>query len=307
MESSTYPPEVSETISKIVELTSIPPETIRNEYTEILEEVKKTFPEFKEDESQHKYAVGILWARYRARGPTKEVSVIPVGFDGVRLRKNGEKHSKLYVITLPKGEKKMVFLSGPEAEMYKTITLGAKYTVRLMEFKSGHFGADNRTRFVNPEMTKVDIMSLYRKLKVYEFENLAAVPTMPSRVQKTSTGEFTDSLDWRIVKGIITRMNTGTRKDGVTQYGVINLSDTSLGQEETVDAQGNVISPTFSVWCDPALMNWGVESEVYCIGTVSFGKAKKSENDQNPQDEAPRTVSMNAINIVPSRGIPVTK
>lgn len=288
-----YPAEVMEVAQKIVSSTQIPMESVLKEYAETLQQIKVTFPtDFKTDADLHHYASQLLWAQYKARGPTTELSVVPYGYDGIRLTKRGDKQCHVYVaIRGPSGpEKKMITLTGAEAEMYKNITLGALYNVKVIEWKSGQYGADNRCRFENPQATNTDILSLVKRLGAVEVPTLAEAPHLASRLTPPDN-KYVDSFDLRIIRGIIaTNPRQSVRKDG-TPFGVYNLNDTSLGNEEKVNAEGKIVPPLFTVWIDPNLMAYGADSEIYAYGTIGV----------NQKGEA----SMNAFGVVAIHGVPL--
>jgi len=281
LSSTTLPEYVTEVIERINKLTSTSSTDLQAEFSQILLDPYFSGPDFKTDEQKFRYAANMLWARYRARRPVKEFTVIPIGYEGFRYAKaNKRKYSNIYVLNTERRIKK-VGLYGTEAELYKTITLGSSYKVKLTEGKDGNLGADSRTRFENPQVVPTDLMSIYQKvLKVPEVPDLASCATLPypSKMVPSTTGgkPFVDSLDWRIVKGIVTGSSSGKRKDDDSEWGSYRLIDQSLGTEEKVNPDGSVTSTTFSVWLEPTLMNWGTESEVYCIGTIGINDKKEA-------------------------------
>lgn len=285
------PPSVVEVVEKIVQKTGLPTEAILVEYRKYLEEVQKNFPEYKNDEMRIAYVTQVLWANYSARGSTTEVDLIPIGFDAIRIsKKNGDKWTRLYVIT-PNPDKTLakhyVSFGGSDVEMLKSINYGARYKVKLTPYKSGDFGADNRARFESPQSMNIDILSLLKRVDVREVPSLSSANLNLSKMQPpTPTGSaYVDSLDWKIVSGIVTRANTFAKKDG-SQGGAYNLNDLSLGQESHVDESGRVVDSTFTVWVDPAFVVWGADSKVNAVGTITVD---------------PKGVcAMNAINIIPS-------
>jgi len=286
-EQQTLPDSTIENINEIAALTSLSVEELIKEYKEILSDPYFQTDSFKTDEERYRYADGILWSRYRGRRPTKEIAIIPLGFDGIRITRSGDKRGTIYAAVRDSNKqliKTTVSLVGDTTELAKSINYGQGYRVKLVEFKFG-YGADNRSKFENPQLLPFDLITLFKNLGTKEIPDLSSAAKYPSARTKTTTGEFIDRLDWRIVRGIVTRINQFSRKDG-TQAAVYNIMDMSLGTEPSVDAQGNILYPSFTVWCDPIFMKYGVESEVYAVGTISI----------DPKTNIP---SMNAINIIP--------
>ena len=286
------PSFVKETVDRIVKLTSTPENDLLTELNLILQDKYFTehAKEFPDEESKYRYACGQLWSRYRARKPMQDFEVVPIGYEGMRITKSGQRMSRMYLFMKDR-TRKTLLLFGNEAELYKTVSLGNIYKTKLSLGRNGSLSADSRTKFENPQAVPIDFLSIYTKM--------LNVPTIPfladagqmgnlSLMQKEKP-EYVDSLDWRIVRGIITGSSQGQRDDK-TEWGSYRLIDQSLGTEESVSPDGTVRSPTFSVWLDPSLMLWGQDSEVYCVGTVTLNKNKEA--------------SMNAINVIPIHGRP---
>jgi hypothetical protein len=293
------PDFVLERFGKINSLTNVPIDEIRQEYQAfwMQNEVYLHGTSFVDDEQRHRYCDGVIWARYRSLRPSRDYDVIPIGFDSWKYTKAKHiKRSALYLAVMGSNKqitKKAVPLFENLAELYKTVNIGNRYTVKLTENKDGGLSADRRTVFTNPMAVNLDLLTLYKRLGCLEVPELAKAADTPSRTTKGSTGEFVDSLDWRLVRGIITNYGSGISKYE-SPWASYTLIDSSLGNDERIDPKtGNVLRAGFSVWLDETLLQYGNDSEVYAIGTISIGK------DGQP--------SMSAINIIPVHAFPIKK
>jgi len=290
------PDYVKETFEKIFSLTGTPISEIQLEYEDFL--MKNTEylngSSFVDDEQRYRYVNGVIWMRYRSLQPTKKFIIIPLGFESWRYTKS--KRTKITTIYVAKMDgqniKKVdIPLFESNVDIAYTMNIGQSYTVSFTEnSKTGTLGADRRTVFSNPQMVNIDILSLYKKVGVILVPTLAETPKFLSRQIKTSTGEFTDKLDWRIVRGWISNLGSGIKKDEAP-WARYTLIDQSLGTEETVDEKGNVVRAGLDCWLDPSLIKYGRDSEVYIVGTIS--KSKEG------------VISINAINVIPIHAFPL--
>ena len=245
---------------------------------EILEEYKTIFfdpfvqqdPQFKSDYDRHLYSVRVLIGRLLFRPPVKEYDVIPIGIRGKRVTKSGTVMSIIYaLVKFPEGTKlTRIIMRNSQADDYKNITLFSLYKVKLGMLQGGDLIADFRTKWENPQLVPLDPYKVLEKLNVKRI-TIAEAPQNPSKV--TSSG-FVDELDWRVIRGIIIRKNQGVRPDG-TEWGVYTIIDETVEAEEVITEDGRYIMPGFSVWVDPVLMDYDVESECDFVGTVRQTKS----------------------------------
>lgn len=267
------PAEIGEKLKNISNTAEIP-------YEEIADEYQKTFcddfiqkdPQFKTDDERHHYTSMILTSRYLSRPPAKVYDVIPVGFSGVRNTKKGPM-SEIFAFAkqIPDGqtEFRRIVCRDDMATIYKNLTLFALYNKVKMGAFSGAGGdliVDKRTQFVNPIMG-VDNNQLLANLPAKRLK-LADVTRFPSR--KNDAG-YTDSCDWRVVRGIVLRTIKKEKEPGRWVAGYTLLDD-SISPERKVLDDGNVQSPGFTVWCAPEQVIYDTESEIEIYGTITINE-----------------------------------
>ena len=264
------PEYVKQRFYQIQQRTGLAIDDILKEYEEIFfDEFVQTDPQFKTDNDRHLYSIRVLVGRLIFRPPVREYEVVPIGLRGKRITKTGMAMSVIYGLVKDKGATALrrIVLRNSNADDYKNITLFAKYKVKLGTLQGGDLIADFRTRWENPKLIPVEPAKILEKLGIKRI-TIAEVPNNLSRI--TSTG-YVDELDWRIIRGFILRRNTGQREDG-TQWGVYTIFDDTVQAEEQITEDGKYIMPGFSVWLDPVLMDYDVESECDFVGTVRATK-----------------------------------
>jgi len=268
------PDFVLQRIQLISQKTGISVKEITGEYLEIFRDpFIQEDPQFTSDEERHRYAAAVLRARDFARPPGREYEIIPIGFSGKRLTETGTPMSTVYVLVKDsRGVKlKRLVLRDEMADLYKVITLFAKYKVKLGEFSSGDLVADNRAKFNNPVKLKLSPQDILAKIGVQRVANLKQTKNF---ISKIGSDGYVVETDWKVVRGIIVRAYRGTRKDG-TEFGVYTIVDDSLEDEPIVTPDGKVIPPGFSVWVAPEQMIYAVESECDFAGTIQVGSDKQ--------------------------------
>ena len=268
LEYTSLPRFVQEKFVLIQQRTGLTQEEILQEYEQIFfDEFVQNDPQFRNDYEKHLYSIRVLMGRLIFRPPAKEYEVIPLGIRGKRITKNGTAMSIIYgLVKTPNGtELKRIVMRNSNADDYKNIVVNppSLYKVKLGMLQGGDLIADFRTKWENPKMLGVDIYKILERLGVKKI-TIAEAPQNLSRI--TSTG-YVDELDWRMIRGLIIRANKGTRADG-TEWGVYTIIDETISAEEVITEDGKYIMPGFSVWVDPILMEYDVESECDFVGTI---------------------------------------
>lgn len=243
-------------------------------------------PQFKTDEDKLRYCIGSMIARYTSQAPVSEHNIITLGFEGKRLTKNSNTLRRvLFVLDLEKLGPKKRRLSVKEGmvDIINEISMFTRYDkVLLGSFQSGDLSADNRTRFENP--ISIGEVSKIQKLFEHLGVKRTTIKDTPQNLAKLQ-GQYTDSLDWRIIRAFIINSNTGTRKDDQTTWGQYFINDGSV-KDEAVQPDGTVIRPGLSAWVAPELMTYAQDSECDFVGILT-------------QDKESKQISMNVACIIP--------
>jgi hypothetical protein len=266
---SELPQFVIDRFNDIEKRLQIPRQDIEKEYNEIIADpFIAEDPQFKTDEERHRYAIAVLWTRYIGRPPVKEVEVIPLGYLPKRNTRSGIVMSSLFGIVKMsnKMELKRIVFMGQMADIPPNITKYCKYKVKLGQFSGGDLIADNRTKFENPTLIKGTPEQWYEKLGVKSIP-IAKAKEFPSMIDSSG---YVNPLDWRMVRGIISRRNQGVRKDGTPWTNYI-VMDESVEGEGTVTKDGQVLSPGMTLWVDPNTI-YKEEDECEFIGIIRLNK-----------------------------------
>ena len=271
-ETPNLPEFVKQRMQQISEKKNIPMEEILHEYMTIFNDpFVQSDPQFKSDSDRHMYALRILIGRLLFRPPVKEFEVVPIGIRGKRITKKGMALSVVYALVRDNmgARLRRIIMRNSDADNYKNITLFAKYRVKLALFnpndQQGDLLADYRAKWSNPQLLTIEPIELLEQKLGFKRITISEVPNNLSRI--TSVG-YVDDMDWRIIRGVIVRKASGKRDDG-TEWGVYAIIDETMTDvEETVTEDGRVIYGGFSVWLDPMLMEFDVESECDFAGIV---------------------------------------
>lgn len=255
-------------------------------YCEILNDGTLDEISFGNEDEKYILALKVLLKEVIDSVPTKKLTVVPIGYSGIRKTKRGDLMRSLFVISpKPKPHIARVTCMGKYVNIVNNIELFNKYTVYLGEFSDGTLTITNRTRFNNPEPVLNDINpetidKLMQKLGVKRIEKLSDAQNHRSRV---GSDGYIDDTDWRVVRGWILRRYIGKRQDD-TEFGAYTIIDLDMPLEDRVTPDGRVISPGFTVWVSPELAK-------YDDGECDFYGSIDITNDGEAQ--------MNAYLVVP--------
>jgi len=280
---------VKERIETIHRTRKIPIEDIKASFEHHLETVSKFYSG--EIEKRQNYAMMCVWNQYVSRAPVRSFKVIPIGFSGIRITRKGLPQSSLYAYVRYKKETKFrrIVLRGETAEKIKEITPFARYSVNLGWFRKPEDGdliADDRAWFDDPEplMKKNgELMSprefLERMEKRGDVRRITCLDAGDNLSEKVTVKgkKYTNTLDWRVIKGWIAKTYQGERKDG-SKFGVYTITDESLTENPVVSEEGTIDWGGFTVWIAPELMEYDVNDLCEFYGTIEKGKESVNMN-----------------------------
>jgi hypothetical protein len=272
------PTNIKESLQEIAEKTQIPVAEIETEYLKTYnDDFIQRDPQFKDDEDRMRYTTMIIKNRYLFRPPTKDYNIIPIGYSSPRATKKGTMMSEIFAfVQLQKGmEMRRIVLRDELASVTKNVELFCQYRVKLGEFQgSRDLIADGRSEFKDPvamERQKVVERIPCKRVKIVE------AAKYPSK--KNESG-YTDSLDWRVVRGIVNRHNRGPRKDQ-TEYGAYTIMDDSVDPERRVNPDGSMRNVGMTIWVPPEMIIWDNDSELDMYGTISLNKEGEASMNGN--------------------------
>jgi hypothetical protein len=290
---TTIPVETMELINKAINITKSPKEVILKEYAVLFKsDMIQKDAAYQTEKDRHFVAGRYFYMDIVQRPPTKPYTVLPFGFEPIRLSKQTKIPQTSIIMAVPNGgvlEIRSGVARGTISSIVEKISLWHVYNnVELSSFGKGKdFGMDNRTKFENPVASKYIPDQLIEKLQIQE----VTLNNMRQHLSKT-TGQgdkqFVVRTDLRIIRGTV--MNDPTIFDSGS--GVINISDLTADFTRQTDDQGNPIQTRISVWAAPHFVKpLGKFSEVKAIGTLSL---RKDTNE----------VTMNGVSILPIKIIP---
>lgn len=271
-----YPKKTLETLQKISKQNSIPLEELETQYKAIFDsDFLSTDEGVLSDEDRHVWATMSLWNQYKAAPPNPEHQIITAGYGGIRMTSTNKLQGELYAIVNNGRESKLsrIVSWGKDATLFDKVTLpvpgicfGYK-DVQLGKFKDGEdYIADYRSVFrCATPIEEQDILELLeRSHGAIRVPQLSEAHLYPSVLGEKG---YSDKSDWRIVRGFISRDGNGENEDG-TEWGRYNVTDLSLGDDDSVTTEGILIRETFTVWLSPKLMNYSVNSMCDFSGTI---------------------------------------
>ena len=257
------------------------------------------------DEEKHRYAIMILWKDYVARPPAEIKQIIIAGIGGVRLTSTNKLQGEAMVLA-PNTEKKLILrrlvLQESAIQFLPQLVQYAGYKVKLGEFAAGgDLVADDRADFSSPINTGLTFAKLMEQIRATRVPSLTEAIKYPSKVKSDG---YPDTTDWKIVRGVVSNNPyVGERKDKKTRFGVYNIMDTSLGnQEPELTEDGQIIRPGFTVWCAPELCKWAKDSLLEFAGTIGTNQESKEVKKAREAAGKPApklTASMNGYVINP--------
>lgn len=284
----TIPIKTMDLINRAINITKVPKETILKEYATLFKsDMIQKDSAYKTDEDRHFVAGEYFYLDVVQRPPTKPYTVLPFGFEPIRLSKQSKIPQTSVIMAVPNDgilEIRSAVARGPTASIIEKISLWYVYSsVEFSSFGKGKdFGMDNRTKFENPTASKYTPAQLVEKLQIQR----VTLKNMRQYLSKT-TGQgdkqYVIRTDLRIMQGTV--MGEPTIFDSGS--GVLNLSDLSADFTRQVDEQGNPIQTRISVWAAPHFLKpLGKFSKIEAIGTLSL---RKDTNE----------VTMNGVSILP--------
>ena len=244
--------------SKITELAQRKGYTVEDLTEYFMEIYTDSWIQSLPEEIRFEQSLKILTSRVATRPPLKTFEIIPVGFSP--LNRNGDS-SVLFAFVKGKGGIQRILCRDKYAKIWEFIDLFMLYSVKLEE-TSNVLQTDPRTKWDNRKPLEIEPTKLLEKVPKVSISEIAS-----RKSTVTSTG-FIDSTDWRCVKAIITRRTTS--KDG--RIAVYTVWDESVEYEEVVLPDGTVVSPGLTVWCNPVIARWDVDSECLFYGDVRTDK-----------------------------------
>ena len=207
------------------------------------------------EEVRHEQTLKIMLSRVITRPPLKKYEIIPIGYSP--LNKDG-KRSVLYALVKGRSGIQRILCRDKYAKIWEHINLFTLYEVKLETFSDGGLATDVRSKWDNGKVLDIPPEKLLEKIPKI---TIAEAPAKKSLI--SSTGYVNDT-DWRCIRAIITRRNVS--RDG--RLAVYNIWDDTVPYDEIVLPDGTVVPPGMTVWCNPNIARWEVDSECLFFGDV---------------------------------------
>ena len=281
------PEFVMDRIRFLSQKKGLPLETLLEQYYQIYKDPwVQSDPQFKSDYDRHAYSIRRLWVLVLSKPPSREVVVIPFGLSEARQTRSGRLQSRIYVLVKRDNgwEKNVIIAQDREAGIWEDVQLFHVYKVRLFDNGRVLF-ATPETSFSNPlQPIPTDPIQFLEKTVGVKRIRLVDTPKSLSRVIEQGGKKVVDEFDLRGLQVIVLRFRVGQRPDG-SRYGLYVVSDDSVGMEDELDEEGNLVPAQLTVWVPPVFVKYDVDSEIYVYGQLRQGK------DGRP--------FLNAIGVVP--------
>jgi hypothetical protein len=280
------PSHVQSTIEDIAGEIGMSIDEVSSTYDGMMQELQRNSPGMGE-EANTGYALLLLRAKYLHLPPNQGVSYVPIGYS-IRSLRTGERYGRLYCVVMEdKNPKLAVVLFMDElCQGLPQIVLGYKYSTKLVAYKASSdetakYRADERSKFTDAEPVAPGlarwqvVLTLVRKLGVVEVTSLKDAGKALSKTKMTKSGkQIAVDTDLRLIHGVVVDSKSGATKTPGRDWALLRITDASLPAKETVDAEGEVLQPTFTVWLDSSMPAVEKEAEVFCLGTIQVNKTK---------------------------------
>ena len=253
----------------------------------------QTDPSFTTEEEKLIYAFRVLWVRKVSQPPTQEVTVIPIGYTETRIsRAKGIPTSRIYVLRATDAglQKTVIICRGNQADLWQEVQLFHAYKIHVSIDSRGVLHATPSTHVENPKPIPTDPKKLLVEHVGVKMFKLRDIHNYISRTVNIGGREIVDEWDLRGIQGIVLRYLTGTRPDGTT-WGLYEISDDSVGEEDETTPEGKLIPSRLTVWTPKSMVKYDVDSEILVVGVVQLDK-----------DDVP---FMNAIAVIPIHARPI--
>lgn len=272
------PQHIDDELKMFASAKHIELEEVRQEYLEIRsDEFIATDAQFGSDEERDLYALQACKVRMTSAPKTEEFKCVPVGFGGLRYTSGkGSKEPELYseifglfpeVDSTPT-IRRIQIAKKADPETYKTLNYWPPhlYTVLLSRFQSGDFRAgDARSKW---QPNKALVGGDGSPMDTLNFVKRCSIAEVPQNVAQKKGG-YTDTGDWRCIEGIVVRVNSGDRKDGL-RWALLEIGDGSLYEVKQVDEKRE-LKPTITCWTTEELLpNEGDKVQVF--GTIAMNE-----------------------------------
>ena len=259
-------------------------------------------PQLKTDDDRHNYCAIKVQSDMLLRPKQSLRKIIPIGHEAPRLtQRNKTKRSTLYVIEQASDGFKFrrATCSGDIAEVYQKADPFIMYDVLAGQYSNSQdLALDERSKFdsgASIGRTPAEFMDIAAKSFNWQRIKIADAKVNPSRMIRTGSRQFVDTLDWRIVRGFISDLGSGLRDDG-TEWGRYTLSDETVSGPPVVLPDGRILYPGLSTWISPWLMKWGKNSVCDFYGSIALDRDKSGKILQ------PSHATMNTYQLLPVYG-----
>lgn len=261
------------------------------EYEDILQaDFIKDDEQLSSEAEKQEYARKLAYTRFANMPEAKLVTVIPIGYSGVQKSRKNKISSNIFVIaqTTQGAKFNLILCRKGQSELYKEATLYSTFEVKVGQFKGGGgYIADRRTKFNGGVPSSIESKQLPEMLKI----PIVTAATAKNNLSKVDSSGYTNRLDWRGIRGVVTHVHEDKSKRTGLPFGVCTIMDDSIHDQETRTREdGTVVYPGFSVWISPDLIDFQEDSDILFLGTVT----KNKEGN----------VSMNACTVIPYFRIP---
>jgi len=226
---------------------------------------------------RHSMAIGKMWKDTIYKWPEEELTFVYLGHGGLRVAKASKRlMSDMFMIVPDKQNKPMIRrlqARGERSEVFRELMTLGRYHANLTKHPQG-------TDYRIEDNTVINLLAQIN-MPIDEFNKILGIAVIkvkdtPQYLSKKQ-GKYTDSTDWRCIFGTFGGdPRTGDRKDGKTQYGVINIIDETCDKEIRKDAaSGRDIYPGISAWVAPEHLIYTPDSFCAFYGTLDLDTATK--------------------------------
>lgn len=256
---------VTDYLVRLSQKFNIPYEQVEEQYNTIRQKVESRLAG-KPESVIHDYTIKILSANIARRSKLTEVQVIPIGWTSPRYVKSGILTSRMYAVVqdpvTQKSSLSVILLQDQSVNLLDEIIPFQMYSVGLVRGRYTYIATPD-SKFSEPEALPFPSDIVLAKIGAKKFTLSTAYQNLS---RKDSSG-YVDESDLRYADVVVYRVRKFSVK-GI-ERGIYVVGDETL-VEDTVTAEGKVISAGLTVWVPSQFAVFGPDSIVRVVGTLSL-------------------------------------
>lgn len=256
---------VSDYLLRLSQKFNVPYEQVEEQYNTLRQKVESRLSG-KPDSVIDDYTIKILSANIARRSKLTEVQVIPIGWTSPRYIKSGILTSRMYALiqdpVSQRSSLSVIVLQDQTLNVLNEVIPFQMYTVGLVRGRNTYIATPD-SKFSEPEALPFSSDIVLTKIGAKKF----TLSTAHQNLSRKDSSGYVDESDLRYSDVVVYRVKKFSTK-GI-ERGMYVVGDETL-VEDTVTAEGKVLSAGLTVWIPSQFAIFGPESIVRVVGTLNL-------------------------------------